>query len=92
MLVEQIGNATLYCGDCRDVLPRYVGGGSVQAVVTDPPYGIAYQSSYRLSGKTKPIANDAEPPLWSVPLMYDALANDGFDQRRDAPENSNHLG
>lgn len=33
-----IGNATLYCGDCRDVLPTL---GKVDAVVTDPPYGIA---------------------------------------------------
>ncbi len=32
-----IGNATLYLGDCRDVLPTL---GKVDAVVTDPPYGI----------------------------------------------------
>jgi site-specific DNA-methyltransferase (adenine-specific)/modification methylase len=32
-----IGNATLYCGDCRDILPTL---GKVDAVVTDPPYGI----------------------------------------------------
>ena len=28
---------TLYCGDCRDILPTL---GKVDAVVTDPPYGI----------------------------------------------------
>lgn len=32
-----IGNATLYLGDCRDILPTL---GQVDAVVTDPPYGI----------------------------------------------------
>ena len=32
-----IGNATLYCGDCRDVLPLLQ---KVDAVITDPPYGI----------------------------------------------------
>lgn len=32
-----IGNATLYLGDCLDVLPTL---GKVDAVVTDPPYGI----------------------------------------------------
>lgn len=32
-----IGAATLYCADCRDVLPTL---GKVDAVVTDPPYGI----------------------------------------------------
>lgn len=35
--VETIGRATLYLGDCRDVLPTL---GRVDAVVTDPPYGI----------------------------------------------------
>lgn len=35
---EVIGAATLYLGDCRDVLPTL---GKVDAVVTDPPYGIA---------------------------------------------------
>lgn len=36
--VEHIGNATLYLGDCREILPTL---GKVDAVVTDPPYGIA---------------------------------------------------
>lgn len=33
--VEHIGDATLYLGDCRDILPTL---GKVDAVVTDPPY------------------------------------------------------
>ena len=33
----EIGNARLALGDCRDVLPTL---GKVDAVVTDPPYGI----------------------------------------------------
>ena len=37
--VEVIGNATLYLGDCRDILPTL---GRVDAVVTDPPYGLNY--------------------------------------------------
>jgi len=32
---------TIICGDCRDVLPTLTG---VDAVVTDPPYGIQYES------------------------------------------------
>lgn len=32
-----IGDATLYCGDCLEVLPTL---GKVDAVVTDPPYGL----------------------------------------------------
>jgi DNA modification methylase len=35
--VETIGDATLYLGDCREILPTL---GKVDAVVTDPPYGI----------------------------------------------------
>jgi site-specific DNA-methyltransferase (adenine-specific) len=35
--IERIGDATLYLGDCRDILPTL---GRVDAVVTDPPYGI----------------------------------------------------
>lgn len=34
----RIGRATLYLGDCRDILPTL---GKVDAVVTDPPYGIS---------------------------------------------------
>jgi predicted RNA methylase len=35
--VEHIGRATLYLGDCRDILPTLP---KVDAVVTDPPYGV----------------------------------------------------
>ena len=36
---EVIGDAELILGDCREVLPTL---GRVDAVVTDPPYGIDY--------------------------------------------------
>ena len=39
MRVETIGDATLYLGDCREIMPTL---GPVDAVVTDPPYGINY--------------------------------------------------
>ena len=49
MRVETIGDATLYCGDYRDVLPTL---GKVDAVVTDPPYGIGfnYKGQYKDDG------------------------------------------
>ena len=45
----QIGNATLYLGDCLEILPTLK---KIDAVVTDPPYGInADLSMYQHSGK-----------------------------------------
>ena len=35
---------TIYHGDCRDVLPTLE---PVDLVLTDPPYGINYQSAWR---------------------------------------------
>ena len=49
--VETIGNATLYLGDCREILPTLP---KVDAVITDPPYGIGWVHSgvgYLKSGK-----------------------------------------
>lgn len=39
MRIEHIGDATLYLGDCLDILPMLP---KVDAVVTDPPYGIGF--------------------------------------------------
>lgn len=36
---EEIGDCTLYLGDCMEIMPTL---GRVDAVVTDPPYGIGY--------------------------------------------------
>jgi len=37
--VEVIGNATLYLGDCLEVVSSL--GGGMDAIITDPPYGIS---------------------------------------------------
>ena len=34
-----IGNATLYCGDCLEILPHLSG---IDAVITDPPYQMGF--------------------------------------------------
>lgn len=44
-----IGNATLYLGDCRDILPKL---DKVDAVLTDPPYGIGWKP--RVNHKDQP--------------------------------------
>lgn len=70
---EIIGDCRLLLGDCRELLPTI---GPVDAVVTDPPYGIALNTdNSRFSGGHnparrargagsaggRPIANDVEP-------------------------------
>jgi len=87
--IEQIGAATLYLGDCRDVLPTL---GKVDAVVTDPPYGIALNTDNRRfsggnvasvakrgdnigSANGEPIIGDAEPfdPTFLLTLPGDKI-------------------
>lgn len=56
-----IGNAALYLGDCLEVLPTLP---KVDAVITDPPYGIGFAAQptkwQRLAGKA-PEAWDDDP-------------------------------
>lgn len=51
MRVETIGSATLYLGDCREILPNLP---KVDAVITDPPYGLNFSSG--MGGKFKGIS------------------------------------
>ncbi len=73
--VVQIGDCTLYHGDCRDVLPT-LAAGSVDAVVTDPPYGISYNGEIKPQNKhvfsyrrqVDKVAGD-EAPFDPAPLL-----------------------
>lgn len=56
--VEQIGAATLYLGDARDVLPTV---GPVDAVVTDPPYGIG-ESAGKAATRTSGLSSGIRTP------------------------------
>lgn len=42
------GSVQLYCGDCLEILPT-LGAGSVDAVITDPPYGESETHASHLS-------------------------------------------
>ncbi len=58
-----IGDATLWLGDCLDIMPRLKG---IDAVVSDPPYGIGYVHrgngrGLHYSRNTKPIIGDDAP-------------------------------
>lgn len=69
MRVENIVNATLYLGDCREILPTLP---KFDSVVTDPPYGMKFQSNNRAS-KHLEIANDGDSKMlkWACDLSSD---------------------
>jgi site-specific DNA-methyltransferase (adenine-specific)/modification methylase len=59
-----IGDATLYLGDCLEILPTLP---KVDAVVTDPPYGIAYAHSGFHDGR---IGNTAAANARGCPPIH----------------------
>ena len=92
--VEHIGDATLYLGDCREILPTL---GKVDAVVTDPPYGIADKPMLDLPGRGGRGNNDYHPPSdWDAfidpalpalcSLASDTVAWFGHWRKRDEVE------
>lgn len=73
-LIETIGDATLYLGDCREILPTL---GKADAVVTDPPYGIgeAWGTDARWQGACGKGRLWQGRPDWDVPPDPALLAN-----------------
>jgi len=68
---------SLYEGDCLRVLPT-LQPGSVDAVITDPPYGIDYQSNRRTATEQlAKIKNDARPFVWWLHGAAAALKEGG---------------
>jgi site-specific DNA-methyltransferase (adenine-specific) len=65
--VEVIGNATLYLGDCLEVLPTLP---KVDAVITDPPYGIL-----NLAGEGSTSAVRKSPRQLGSGTLKDRLLN-----------------
>ena len=65
-------------GDCLEYM-RTMPDKSVDAVITDPPYGIDYQSAWRTDrAQWKPkIINDKEPFLEWIELAYRICKNGG---------------
>lgn len=61
----------IYQMDCLDGL-RKLEDASVDLVLTDPPYGISYQSAWRIDKEERfdIIANDGQPFIW---WLYDAF-------------------
>lgn len=87
--VEQIGDCTLYLGDCREILPTL---GKVDCVVTDPPYGMNLNTDStrftagsvkrgdgrkwnRIVGDAQPIDLSILPEVPSVIFGYNHFAD-----------------
>ena len=54
--IVTIGDATLYLGDCMDILPTLE---KVDAVITDPPYGVVNRQSSGLRNLDRGVADIA---------------------------------
>jgi len=68
-----IGAATLYLGDCREILPTL---GLIDAVVTDPPYGIG-----EAGGKAKTRTSGLTSKSKNAQIYRRDYGNDGWDDR-----------
>jgi site-specific DNA-methyltransferase (adenine-specific) len=71
MTKAEIGNATLYLGDCAEILPTL---GRVDAVVTDPPYGVGFKYE---SHDDKPESYEGGYDRWLLNIveMCESLCN-----------------
>ncbi|WII94722.1 site-specific DNA-methyltransferase [Moraxella haemolytica] len=70
-------NIDLHQGDCLDIL-KQIPDGSVDMVLTDPPYGINYQSSHRYKVKKfDKILNDETPFTQFIAHLPRLLSKDG---------------
>jgi len=65
-----IGNATLYLGDCRKILPTLP---KVDAVITDPPYGIGEAAGKNKSRGKLAVAKDFGNDAWDDEPISDDL-------------------
>jgi site-specific DNA-methyltransferase (adenine-specific) len=85
--VEHLADGvTLYLGDSREVLPTL---GPIDAVVTDPPYGMAFRSNHR-AVKHDAIANDTSAELlrWAcrIPAAHSRYIFGRWDNLVDVPK------
>ena len=71
---EVIGDAELYCGDCLEILPTL---DKVDAVVTDPPYGIG-----EAAGKAKTRTSGLSSAQRGADAFRKDYGDDDWDDKR----------
>lgn len=83
MRIETYDNITLYNADCRDVDATY------DALITDPPYGMAFRSNHR-AVKHDAIANDDDVGMlqWAcgLPAAHSKYIFCRWDNLPDVPK------
>jgi DNA modification methylase len=78
---EIIGDATLYLGDCSEILPTL---DKVDAVVTDPPYGIGESAGKNKSRGNLAVAKDYGDDDWDISPISDELIKSVIGAGRNA--------
>lgn len=63
-----IGDATLYLGDCLEILPTLP---KVDAVITDPPYGIGHPCNFAARGRGNLAACNDYPDVYADDAPFD---------------------
>ena len=66
----EIGDAVLYHGDCLEILPTLP---KVDAVITDPPYGIGASSKKFINGTSKSVKDYYADVCWDTAPPEKAL-------------------
>lgn len=83
--VEQIGDCTLYLGDCREIVPAV----RFDSLLSDPPFGMAFKSNHRTESH-KTIQNDDTTELleWTckIPVQHSRYVFCRWDNLRDIPK------
>ena len=83
---EVIGDCTLLLGDAREIVPTL---GPIGCVISDPPFGMAFQSNYR-KVQHDAIAGDDDPGLlaWAcqIPVLHSRYVFCRWDNLTDIPK------
>ncbi len=89
---DEAAGITIYHGDCRDILPL-IEPGSVDLVLTDPPYGVSYRSNLRQIRFDGITGDDSFPVEWLAAIprlckfrtaLYWFASDASIDETREA--------
>ena len=75
-MIKEFPHGRVIFGDCLEVMPTLE---RVDLVLTDPPYGIDFQSARRIdkTKRHKKIINDKKPFIWWMYYLHQILNDNG---------------